>query len=436
MAEDELPSLKFQVGELLLAKLSSEETEEVLFVIANLLNQNTDSIKSKDPRRVEIAKLNIRAGKKAICSSAFEPAGSYLAKGIELLPDDHWESHYELSLELYSMAAEVKCCVGDFELMRRYCGEVLDLANKPLIDKQRVYNALLNSMAAQGRTQEVQDLTVDLLAKLGCNFPKHGKTLCTLAGVFRAKKMCKRTIERIKQLPMIQDASKKWIMLLLDNLATYTYQNDPALLPLVILKSLYYTVRYGLTEHAPAALALIGLLLAGCLGDFSGGRAFGELALALAEAHRGVQSRTSLVLCAFVLHWQIPMEMCKKRLLLSYTVGMKTGDIESASWAITFYLEITYQTGGSLDSLLTDCQVYSQQMQEMNQHKIQIYIKSLGQMVINVSGLSPSAHVVNERNLINQVDATKDVILKLTFDRHRLYSAFWLGEYETVLKIQ
>jgi hypothetical protein len=135
------------------------------------------------------------------------------------------------------------------------------------------------------------------------------------------------------------------------------------------------------------------------------------------------------------MHWKTPLEMCKKRLLLGYTVGMKSGDIESASWSITAYLEMTFHTGGSLDSLCTDVQVYSQQILEMNQHRILLYLKSIGRMVIKVNGTSSTTYLLDERDGINQLDSTKDILYKLSSDRHRLYSAFWLGEYETVLKI-
>jgi hypothetical protein len=63
-------------------------------------------------------------------------------------------------------------------------------------------------------------------------------------------------------------------MSLLDNLVTYTYQNDKVMFPLVLLTSLHYTLRYGLTEHAPSILALIGAIFAGVLGDFSVAKAF------------------------------------------------------------------------------------------------------------------------------------------------------------------
>ena len=58
------------------------------------------------------------------------------------------------------------------------------------------------------------------------------------------------------------------------------------------MKSLHYTVCYGLIKDAPAVLAITGGMFAGAIADFSVAKAFGEQVLALAEAHHAIQSRT------------------------------------------------------------------------------------------------------------------------------------------------
>mmetsp|Transcript_8324 Transcript_8324/g.13779 ORF Transcript_8324/g.13779 Transcript_8324/m.13779 type:complete len:1123 (-) Transcript_8324:162-3530(-) len=437
--QDELPSVQYEVGELLLARLSPGEVDDHLFVVANLLNQDVAQRHGDLNKRREIAKLNLRAGKNAIESSAFAAATTYFAAGVELLPANRWESEYALSLELYSAAAKAQYCVGNFELMKVYCDEVLAQVNHPFVDKRHAYNTLLHSIAAQGRMQEAQDLCVEVLAKLGCRFPKHGKTAYTIVGLLRTEMALKKTTEKIPNLPVITDDLKKWTMYLLDNLVTYTYQNDPALLPLAILKGHRYTIRYGLSEYAPAILSLVGLLLAGALGDFAGAIAYAENALALAEDHRDVQARTIFVSYQFVMHWQIATEMCKKPLLRGYTVGMKTGDTESACWCIYCYLEMTFHTAGSLTSLLRDCRAYSVQMEEVKQHKILSFLRILWQLSLSLTDDSPSARiltgdVLDEGELLRQIEETKDVHLKQQLDRLRMYAAFWFGDHETVVK--
>jgi predicted ATPase len=217
-------------------------------------------------------------------------------------------------------------------------------------------------------------------------------------------------------------------------------QNDPVLIPLAILKGARYTMQYGLSEHAPAILSLAGLLLAGTLGDFASAKVYADQALALAENNRCVQARVIFVTHQFVLHWQIPAEVCKKQFRQGYTIGMKTGDTESACWSICSYLEMTFHTAGSLGSLLTDCQAYSRQIQDVKQHRILISLKVWWQLTLNLTSSSLnsstlSGEILDEDALIHHSEETKDVHLKQQFDRIKMYSAFWFGDHEAVVKM-
>ena len=75
---------------------------------------------------MKVAKLNLRAGVKAIASGSYGPACDYLAQGIRLLPTDHWKSEYRLSLELYSMAGQAEFYVGNFDLAMKYAQIVIN----------------------------------------------------------------------------------------------------------------------------------------------------------------------------------------------------------------------------------------------------------------------------------------------------------------------
>jgi hypothetical protein len=220
-----------------------------------------------------------------------------------------------------------------------------------------------------------------------------------------------------------------------------TDQNDPELLPLAILKGLRSTMRDGLSEYAPAIFALVGLMLAGSVGDFTGGKAYAENAIALAENHHAVQARTIFVSYQFVMHWQVPSEMCKKPLLEGYTVGMKTGDTESACWCIYCYLEMTFHTAGSLSSLLRDCQTYSVQMEQVKQHKILNFLRILWQLSMNLTAEEYPGHdlltgeILDDGELSVPIEETKDVHLKQQFDRLKMCAGFWFGDYATVVEI-
>jgi predicted ATPase len=91
-----------------------------------------------------IAKLNLRAGEKALESSAFSAAANYLASAIKFLPENPWGSVYELCLELVLLAAVAKYCIGTSKPMRKYCDQILAQADHPLLDKWHACSVVLD----------------------------------------------------------------------------------------------------------------------------------------------------------------------------------------------------------------------------------------------------------------------------------------------------
>ena len=56
---------------------------------------------------MQLAGLNLMAGRKAKQATAYESAFRYFSIGIDLLGDNAWEEQYRLTLDLYTEAAEV-----------------------------------------------------------------------------------------------------------------------------------------------------------------------------------------------------------------------------------------------------------------------------------------------------------------------------------------
>jgi predicted ATPase len=437
-----LGSLQFELGELLLDRLSEGELEQNTFLVANLLGAGED-LGQDDSIRTKIAEVHLNAGAKAFKASAFKKAVDYFSKGVNLLPPGHWKTHYTLSLELFSSGSEAEFCVGNFDEMQAYCDEVLAQSDRPLLDKQRAYIVLLNSIRAQGRATDSGLLCLEVLAKLGCKFPKYGRTSRVVLNLLRAKFTLKSTAEKFSKLDFIEDKSKIWAISLLDNLVLSSYQGAPGLLPLAILKGLDWTVQYGLTEYTSVFLVLTGFLLV-MTGDFEGGKVYGKQALELlgiTEAKRSSQEcRTLFLAHQFVLHWQCPAEMCAKGFLRGYKAGFASGDTENAAWCIYCYLELVFHKGRDLNSLSRDCRIYSAQLKEVKQGKIELFIRLVWQLVLNLKGDSArecllTGDAVDEEKLRDEISEKKDLNLQAQLDRFRMTTAFWFGYYGLFLEI-
>lgn len=265
-APDELSFLRYRMGCILLRSLDEDELNKMIFIVTNLLNEDIGSCWTTGDLPFEIAEMNLRAGKKAIAFASFEQAAVYLQRGIEWLPGDHWIERYELSLELYSSAAEALYALGGASPMEFYCNEVIR-QDRPLLDKMRAYHVLIDALGNKLLLTKTIDMIVSVLSQLGCHFPKRGLLLYVLCGLLRVKITTRKlTVEKLSQLKEMDDRSKMEAMRLLDKLATFTFIAKSDLLPLAILKSFRWSLEFGICCNSPPAFATVGLILSTALG--------------------------------------------------------------------------------------------------------------------------------------------------------------------------
>ena len=93
-----------------------------ILLIATQINHGKESILKDNELCMSIVKLNMAAGKMAIDSCRHKTAYAYLKVASSLLPNDHWESHYDTSLRLGFMmasAANSSCKYDDAENILR-----------------------------------------------------------------------------------------------------------------------------------------------------------------------------------------------------------------------------------------------------------------------------------------------------------------------------
>jgi predicted ATPase len=264
---EKLPFLRYRVGEVLLRNLSDDELQRNAFVVSNLLNEASERTIINEATQLKIAEVNLEAGHRAIASASFGQAVLYLQRGIQRLPTDHWETQYDLSLELFSCAAEAEYCTGDVVRMEEHCNAIIKQKDRPLPEKFRAYNILVDSMGNRNKLGEAMELILDVLETLDCKLPKGRYLFHTLVGIGRIKLTIKKyTPEDIARLGEMEDESQKEAMRLLDQLASHAYMAEHPLLPLAIFKSLRLSIQHGISEYSPPAFATVGLILCGNLG--------------------------------------------------------------------------------------------------------------------------------------------------------------------------
>jgi predicted ATPase len=439
-------SLQFEVGMSLLRNLNEKELEAAIFIIVNLLNIPSGSIPLESIKSFELAELTLLAAKNAKGSSAFLSAAKYAAAGISLLPEDKWKSHYKLTLELYSIGAETEGILGEIDVAKAYCDEVLNQKGCSIFDKLRLQYALMDTLANCNRAQEALELCLDVLEQFQCKFPKKaGGQAChailTLLKISRQKYI--PTAEEMNGLPLVKDPEKAEVMKLLNLLTTQCYYTKNMLLfVLVFARMFQWTMQYGISDYSPQACNGYGMIFNGVLGDLQGGTKLGEYALLMLEklTTKGTISRTFQATYTFLLPWTKPLRSSLTPYLEGYKVGMQVGDTESATWCLHFHACAALVVGKPLNAIIADCRISILQMEELKREVAEDSTRLILQCALNLMGRSQNAFILtgeamDEEECVEKARATKNDTYLNSVDFFKSYLYAYMGEHKLGAKL-
>ena len=435
--QPEVRSYQRRVGDILATLLNEKHMDVGIFVAVNLLNDGY-GIPKDLTQRIRLALLNLKAAQRAVSLSAFKSAETFAGKGVLLLPGDKWSSHRSLAVELYSIAAEAEGFMAHYEEMQEHCREVL-AQDIEFLKKLRLHKVEMNAALRCDRIMEATDICLTALRKLRCKFPSNAiiKNILTIGGLLRIKATIRsRTPDEISQMQLMTDPGKIEAIVLLDHLASFCYMSANPLLPLVIFRSLHWTIKYGLCEHSPPAFATVAVILTGLLMDFQGGARYGLHALRLIERLRSKVSegRTTFVVHALVLPWSKPCHTLLKPLLRAYEISMQRGDIESAMGAIFQYISLSFYSGRPLELVEVDCRIYAQQAQELKHPKLETYLNIIRQTILNLMGRSENTttltgNAMDYDEYCRLAGTGEDPNLSQFLDLHQNHLYAFFGEY-------
>jgi predicted ATPase len=107
---------------------SSADDDELFFVAVNQINRGGSEILTDPYQKYMVAKLNLKAGKRAIDLSDYNVAFQLFQHGISFLQNDCWAAQYDVSLDLFEAAAEAACVLNRLTDVNLYSGQLYDHA--------------------------------------------------------------------------------------------------------------------------------------------------------------------------------------------------------------------------------------------------------------------------------------------------------------------
>lgn len=385
--ENEKKATHLKIGKLLLEKIPQQALEENIFDVVNQLNIGVELITSQTEKD-QLANLNLIAAKKAKSATAYEAAVRYLNLGMNLLPENSWQTQYNLTFNLFSEAVESEYLNTNFEAAENLAELVLKQA-KTLLDRIQIEQLKMQFYMAQNQMQLAIETGFKALELLGIS----------LENTSLEKLPILPKIEHLEKIPTLTDPYKLAALKLLLSLIAPAYVMKPELLPTVILTMINFCIENGHSPLAAYAYAWYGLLLIGAFGDINTGYYAGQLALHLLEQFNAQSFKCKVydLFYSGICPWKQHIKESLPGFQEGAQSGLETGDIEWTSYNSMFCCAYPLLIGEELETVEKKQNLYINLLLKLKQEAAIVYAKVWKQLTLNLQGKSTNkTHLIGE----------------------------------------
>ncbi|WP_437644174.1 AAA family ATPase [Sorangium sp. So ce362] len=339
----QLAEVHLCIGRLLLKGRSAAEREDALFDIVGHLNRGAALIRSP-AERDELAALNLRAGRRAKAAAAHETAAALFAAGMALLPEERWETQYELAHDLSLERAHAAYVIGSFEEAERLLGELM-ARTRTKVERAAVVELAVALNVTRGQVARAVEIGLSCLrawdievspSVTDAQVEEETESVWQILG--------DRSIEGLIHLPAMTHPEIKIAMAVLRGVAIPAWFVDQNLHYLLVMRMVKLSLRHGNAESSAHAYAAFARVLAPRFGRYKEAYLFGKLACDLADRSPvlAIKSPVFTLFGQQIVFWTRHYRETYSYTRLGFNAAMECGDWNNACynciWAPTFPL--------------------------------------------------------------------------------------------------
>ncbi|WP_346341762.1 serine/threonine-protein kinase PknK [[Phormidium] sp. ETS-05] len=359
--DDQKQAVHLRIGRMLLASTPVEYRSDRVFELVDHMNVGRYLI-AEEAEKLELAALNLEAGKKAQDATAYVAAKAYLTAGIEGLPANSWSNYYELAFNLHKERAVVEYLNGNFEASLEFINLTLERA-KTIDETAEIYNLLIVQYGLRAQYDEAIRVGKKALGLLGVELPEDNLSEAISAEFAAAKQQWQdRDIPALVDDPPMTSSEKKLALKLLTNLGLSAYLTSPQLWMVIFLKGVNISLEYGSTPESCICYTNYGILLTSVLGDYQSAYQFGKLAIKLIDKWnaKDLKCRAYIGLANGVNYWFQHIKYSNNLNHDGYQAALECGDLEYAGYALHNTALNGFFEGKNLGKLLEEIPRYIQ----------------------------------------------------------------------------
>ncbi len=389
--------IHYRLGKKLMMDSGKNRLDGNLFYVTDQLNAGIEWVVDAG-ERLQLAQLNLDAGKKAKASAAYRSALDYYKIALEILEESCWETHDDITLDARVQMAEIYYLLDQPDQLQAIAATGRKQACSAL-DQVGFVIPLLKMHTAAKQFDAVIAHGIDMLSQLGVCLPESPDG----EQVFQALQKIMldingKTDENLLGLPHMTDEKMQAAVSIMVEMATAAYTLNRELSTMLWLEMLRIHLKHGIHPMAAFAFTAYGVILVVGLGDISAGTRFGQLAFKILEKYENKNLMAPILNTynLMIRHWTEPASASAKAGLYVYQLAMETGHLEAA--ALGLFLHDTYSLAAGmplprLEKLMKD---HYGRIKKMNQHHIADHHLLWQQLVVGLMG-NDSAQDLNEQ---------------------------------------
>lgn len=460
-SNDQLCFSHDRIQEAVYSTLENERREQIHYLIARYLfnksvvKKNDDDIfnlahhyncaanlLTTEEEKETLSRINLKAGIRAKQSIAYEAANDFMKKALGSLPADSWRSVYDLALSIHSEMVELGYLRGNSEEAERHFKIVKNKVANP-IDAVRVYEVIIYHKTALNNMEEAFRLGLEALAMLGMKMPRKPGPALLLKEIITARiNLINKKIEDLVDNKDLTDPKQASIARLLMCCSEASYITSPDYLPLIILKLLNISLKYGNSIYAPYAYASYGVILSAFLNNIDRGHKFGKLSLLVLEKYNAEEFKCKVYFLFgnLINHWKNHLRTDLEYLEESYVSGFQMRDPSFASYAVNHYLFHRFFMGEKLDVMKDLFSQYTAIMERFQQLNPTQSFKLWHQLVVNICDDAADkclikGEICDEDVLIPEKIKTKELTCLGFYTVGKMFLYYLYGDYKKAIEV-
>ena len=361
IAEEVKNKTHLEIGRILLEEIPEEEREERIFDIVKQLNIGA-VLFTRSSERTQLAELNLIAGNRAKLSTAYESALEYFGLGIELLGENAWDNNYDLSLDLFTEAAEAASLSGDYDIMKEWGEAVLNNA-RTIGEKMKVIDIKIAHETTQMNHENAINIGLKYLRELGLDLNTEvSKEEVSLALAETIELLGMQTADKLISLPELMDPKLEYQVHIINSLLTPNYFSNQNLLILSVCVSIDILIHNGNTSESALAYAYCSMILSNlAIRQFKTGYLAGQVAISMADKFTNDQLEcpVKVLTYGYIFQYLKPLYKNIENLFHCFQIGVDHGNLEYASYSIAKGTMSLFCSGKNLENVIDVTQNYT-----------------------------------------------------------------------------